>query len=190
MENLQFTLFETPGKKNTDTTLKIAAKNADHLKISTIIIASTTGTTIQAALQYFDPSIYKIICVTHNYYFRETVRQEFPDDLRENLENQGVNVVSSTLAFSGVGSALIRKFQHFDGISLFSKLLRETMGQGIKVGMEMTLMAVDNGLVKSGEDVLTISGTGRGADTCCWITGASSRYFDKLRVKAIFAKPL
>ena len=99
-------------------------------------------------------------------------------------------MVSSTLAFSGVGSALLRKFQHFDGIALFSKLLRETMGQGIKVGMEMALMAVDNGQVETGENVLTISGTGRGADTCCWITGASSRYFDKLRVKAIFAKPL
>jgi len=64
------------------------------------------------------------------------------------------------------------------------------MGQGIKVGMEMAMMAVDNGHVEAGEDVLTISGTGRGADTCCWITGASSRYFDKLRVKAIFTKPI
>lgn len=190
MENLQFTVFETPGTNNTIPTLKIAAKNAEHLKIPTIIIASTTGTTIQAALQYFDPSVYRIICVTHNYYFRETIRQEFPDDLRENLENQGVNVVSSTLAFSGVGSALLRKFQFFDGSALFSKLIRETVCQGVKVGMEMALMAVDIGHVEAGEDILTISGTGRGADTCCWITGASSRYFDKLRVKAIFAKPI
>jgi hypothetical protein len=190
MENLNFTLFETPGKKNTDATLKIAVKNAELLKIRTIIIASTTGTTIQAALEYFNPSIYRIICVTHNYYFRDTVRQEFPEELRESLEKQGVRVVSTTLAFSGVGSALLRKFQYFDGSALFSKLLRETMGQGLKVGMEMALMAVDNGHVETGEDVLTISGTGRGADTCCWITGASSRYFDKLRVKAIFAKPL
>jgi len=190
MENLHYTLFETPGKKNTTATLKIASENAKHLQIPTIIIASTTGTTIQAALEYFDPLIYRIICVTHNYYFRETVRQEFPDDLRENLEKKGVVMVSSTLAFSGVGSALMRKFQYFDGSALFSKLLRETMGQGIKVGMEMAMMAVDNGHVEAGEDVLTISGTGRGADTCCWITGASSRYFDKLRVKAIFTKPI
>jgi len=38
--------------------------------------------------------------------------------------------------------------------------------------------------------VICIGGTGRGADTVCLIKPMPTSMFDKLRVKAILAKPL
>ncbi|UYP44708.1 hypothetical protein NEF87_000993 [Candidatus Lokiarchaeum ossiferum] len=189
MVNLKYELFETPGIVNTKKTLELAAENAKQLEIDKIIIASTMGDTIKEELNFFNPKRTQIVCVTHNYGFREGIHQTFPEELKKELHEKGVEVVSGTLALSGVGSALLRKFQYFDMTTMFAKLIRTIICDGLKVGIEIALMAVDAGKISMGEDILTISGTGRGADTCCYLQAASSRLFEKLRVKAILAKP-
>ena len=63
------------------------------------------------------------------------------------------------------------------------------MGPGLKVAVEIALMAADAGLVRTDEDIISIGGTGRGADTAAVIRPANvSRFFD-LRVKTILCKP-
>ncbi|MHA1451616.1 MAG: pyruvate kinase alpha/beta domain-containing protein, partial [Promethearchaeota archaeon] len=76
----------------------------------------------------------------------------------------------------------------FSGV--FAKSLRKILSDGVKVCHEISMMAADSGLVKLGSDVISIGGTGRGADTVCWITANSSRDFLKTRIKAILVKPL
>ena len=190
MDSPQFDILENKGLDNTQETINNAYNNSKILQLKTLIVASTTGSTIKQILNKFDPTVYKIICVTHNYYFKEKVAQSFPDSLKEELKLKGVLFVQGTLAFSGVESALMRKFQHLNPISLFSKLTRLIIGDGVKVAMEMALMSVDAGHIAHGEDVLTISGTGHWADPVGWLQAASSRYIEKLRVKAILMKPL
>ena len=190
MKDLIFKIFDTPGKENTKETLELAKKNADILEIKKIVIASTTGYTIEQAIKVFDPAIYDLIVVTHNYGFKEDVEQEFPENLRNKLENERIKIITGVLAFSGVGSALLRKYQQYDTTSMFSRLIRTIICQGIKVALEIVLMACDSGVVKLGEDVIAVGGTGRGADTCCLITATSTRLFEKMRVKAILAKPV
>lgn len=189
MPDLKYALFNKPGAENTLPSLKLAKENADLLGIKKIVVASTTGSTIKAAIDIINPAEYEIICVTHSFGWNEATYQEFPGDLRSELEKKGVNFVSGVLAFSGVDSALLRKFQTFDFVSMFARLVRITMCDGLKVAMEIALMACDAGLTKIGEDVIVVAGTGHGADTCCLIKSASTRMFDLLRVKAILAKP-
>ena len=189
MQELKFKIFESPGE-NTKDTLELAKFNADLLNIKKICIASTKGDTINQAIKIFDPSIYELIVVTHNYGFREGLEQEFPEKLRNELERQGIKVITGVLAFSGVGSSLLRKYQQYDSTTMFARLIRTVFCQGIKVVMEIVLMACDAGAVDVGEDVISIAGTGRGADTCCLIKSSSTRLFEKLRVKAILAKPM
>jgi len=190
MQELKFIIFDSPGKENTKETLELAKYNADLLNIKKIVIASTRGDTITQAISIFDPSIYKMIVVTHNYGLREGSEQEFPEKLRSELEQQGIKVITGVLAFSGVGSSLLRKYQQYDSTTMFAQLIRTIICQGIKVVMEIILMACDAGAVEVGEDVIAVGGTGRGADTCCLIKSASTRLFEKLRVKAILAKPI
>ena len=190
MPELKFKIFDSPGKENTKETLELAKINADLLDIKKIILASTTGGTINQAIKIFDPTIYDLIVITHNYGFRKGSEQEFPEKLRNDLQKQNIKIITGVLAFSGVGSSLLRKYQQYDSTAMFSRLIRTIICQGIKVVMEIVLMACDAGAIKVGEDVISIAGTGRGADTCCLIKSASTRLFEDLRVKAILAKPL
>lgn len=183
-------MFEKPGKQNTVEALTIAKENADKLGIRDIIVASTGGFTADQAIKIFNPEEYNLIILTHNYGFRTDVDQEFNQELRKELHKQGVTVFSSTHVYSGIGPSLQKEwgFMAFPGV--FAKSLRKILSDGVKVCHEIAMMAADSGLVKLGSDVISISGTGRGADTVCWITAHSSRDFIKTRIKAIFAKPL
>jgi hypothetical protein len=60
----------------------------------------------------------------------------------------------------------------------------------MKVCVEMILMAVDSGCVASGEKVIAIAGTGRGADTAVVALAASSRDLPNLHITEIICKPL
>ena len=50
-------------------------------------------------------------------------------------------------------------------------------------------MAADAGLVRTDEDVISVAGTGRGADTALVLQPANSADFLKLKVKEVICKP-
>ena len=51
------------------------------------------------------------------------------------------------------------------------------------------LMAADSGLVRTGEDAISIGGTGHGADTVLVLRPANSHNFFDLKIKEILCKP-
>jgi len=63
------------------------------------------------------------------------------------------------------------------------------MGQGTKVCVEITLMAMDAGLIPPNQDVVAVGGTGSGADTALRIKPANAAKFFDLRIKEVIAKP-
>jgi hypothetical protein len=63
------------------------------------------------------------------------------------------------------------------------------VGQGMKVVVEITVMAADAGLIRTDEDVITIAGTGRGADFAVVVRPVNSGDFFDLRIKEILCKP-
>jgi uncharacterized protein len=188
--NLKFCLFDTPGKQNTEQSLILAKENADIIGIKNIIIASTEGYTAEKAVEIFDPEEYSLIIITHSYGFRKGIDQEFNSELRTHLTNRGVQVFSGTHTYSGIGPSLFTEWKHLDTPNLFAKSVRKILCDGVKVCHEIVMMAADSGLIPLGSDIISIAGTGRGADTVCWITANSSRDFLKVRIKAILAKPL
>jgi hypothetical protein len=64
-----------------------------------------------------------------------------------------------------------------------------TFGQGTKVAIELSLMAADAGLVRTDEDVISIGGTGKGADSALLLQPANSANFFDLKVKEVICKP-
>ncbi|WP_455364031.1 hypothetical protein [[Eubacterium] cellulosolvens] len=185
--------FKNAGKQNTDRCLEVAKKNADMLGVKTIVIASTTGFTAKLACEkYFPPREYKVIIVTHNAYFKEGLAHEMPEGQRKDLISNGAIVVTGTLAFSGVQSSLEKTHGHWEFSNLFAKTIRTIMWDGVKVCMEIVMMAADAGEIDlvNEKEVISIAGTGQGADTCCLITPNTTRRFLDLRLKAILCKPL
>lgn len=59
----------------------------------------------------------------------------------------------------------------------------------MKVGCEITLMAADAGFINTEKDAISISGTGRGADTALVLKPANTQSFFDLKVKEILCKP-
>ncbi len=174
--------YETVRTENTETTFDLVKKKLNTSGIKKLVLASTTGATAKKAIDFFKEMDVKIVVVAHQYGFlRETNR--FPQELVKTIRNAGHEVYFGTMLFHT---------EDFYGSSIptiMANLLR-CFSQGTKVCFEIALMATDAGLLASGEKVMAIAGTGRGADTALVMQAASSRNLKKLRVNEMICKPL
>ena len=179
--------FEEPGFKNTRDTLEVASKRASQLGIKTIVVATSSGKTAFEALDVFENQI-KIVAVTHITGFAKPNFQELTDENRKELESKGVAIFTGQHAFSGIGRSVRNKFGTYQVDEIVAHALK-TFGQGTKVAIEIAMMAADAGLVKTGEDVIAIGGSGKGADTALVLQPVNSMNFFDLVVKEIICKP-
>jgi len=76
-----------------------------------------------------------------------------------------------------------------DTPTALANILR-VLGQGMKVCVEITMMACDGGCIKMGEKVLVVAGTGSGADFAVVATAASSAHVKSLKINEIICKPI
>ena len=178
--------FEKIGRENTDEVLRIARERAEALGIKTIVIASSTGDTAVKAMEAL--SGFRLVVVSTATGARELNVQRFTEENRKIVESRGVTVLTATHAFAGVSRALRLKFETMSIGEIMANTLK-VFGQGMKVVCEMSLMAADSGLVPSGEDVIAVGGTGRGADTAVVITAANAHNFFDLKVREVLCKP-
>jgi len=58
------------------------------------------------------------------------------------------------------------------------------LGQGTKVAVEVAVMAADAGVL-SGQDIVSIGGSGRGADTALVLKPAHQNNFFKMRIREV-----
>lgn len=191
MVELKVTYFEKAGKHNTEETLKIAKNVADERGIKDIIIASTVGETGVQAADIFPTKNFNLVVVTHSYGFMKNIRQELDDNNRNILEKKNVKILSATHALSGVERAFRSGLKPpiWFPVELIAKTIRSVFGEGIKVCMEISMMAADAGLIDIEKDVICIAGTGRGADTAVILKPAYSSDFLKMKVREILCKP-
>ena len=178
--------FENPGVENTDETLRIARERARELGIKTVVVATTVGGTAVKAVGVFEGM--KVIAVTHVTGMREPNAQEFTEENRKKVESKGGIVLTTTHAFTGIGGAMRRKFNMYLLGDVIANTLR-VFGQGTKVVCEISLMAADAGLVRIGEDIIAIAGSGRGADTAVVLKPVNTNDFFDMRIREILCKP-
>jgi hypothetical protein len=187
---LKTTYFEKPGgAENTDKTLALAKTRAKELGIKTIVIASTVGGTAVKAVNAFKG--YKVIVVTHVAGFREANTQEFTEENRKIVENKGGIILTAAHAFGGIHRALSNTMPPAPS-SAIGDIVAMTLrmfGQGMKVACEIAAMAADAGLVRTDEEIISIGGTGRGADTALVLQPEYTHRFFNLKVKEIICKP-
>jgi len=179
--------FPKPGPANTGAVLDAVSRRAKELSIDRVIVATCSGRTAVEARKHFDPSL-KIIAVTHVTGFNEPNIQELSEEDRRALQAQGVEVLTCAHAFGGVGRGVRNGIGTYQVDEVMAYTLR-LFGQGTKVAVEIALMAADAGLVRTGEDVISIGGTGKGADTALVLKPATSSHLFDLRVREVICKP-
>lgn len=195
--------FEKPGKEHTEETLKIALEEAKKREIDTILISSTTGWTALEALKVFEGSGLRLIFVTHQTGYREPGVQLMSQEIREKLEGAGAVVCTGTDVLTGsveVGMSRQRptKTEPQEGrlpwiVPPVSTIVAHTLRlfcQGVKVCVEIAMIAADAGLVSIDKPIISVAGTHSGCDTAMVVTPASSNRIRDMKLHEILAKPL
>lgn len=180
--------FEEKGAVNTDSTISAALKRAKELGIRHVVVASTHGNTGLKVAKAFKNLSVNIVAVSICEGYKEegwTMTEAEKRKLRE----AGVQVLTSMHALGdGVASSFTEKF----GGKSMEEIVQQTLyrfSQGMKVCVEIVLMAADAGMIPVDEEVMAIAGTSEGADTCIVVKPAYSRKFLEFEIREIVAKP-
>lgn len=180
-------MINTDGK-TTDEVLGIARGAAEERGIKNVVIATTRGTTAEHALKVFEGSGIRVIAVTHSTGFRGNGEQELPEEVRKGIVEGGIQVITGTMPFHGIEDCLRKNRNHYSASSAMADALR-LLGQGTKVCVEITCMAVDAGAIREAQEVIAVAGTHYGADTVLKVHSACTRKILDLRVREVIAKP-
>jgi len=162
--------FEKAGKVNTEETLMLAKETGQELGIQNLVLASTHGYTASKALEIFSDTDLRFIVVGTN-------RESFAKDLLQVLEENGVPVRFSNEVEYNYPELMRNAFKK--------------LSEGVKVCMDILMVAAEEDLVPEGKEVIAIAGTsplgfedGGGADTALVMIPRKSEEFNKLQEKA------
>jgi hypothetical protein len=176
--------FAKGGKANTEALLEAVRSRASALGVRQVVVASTHGFTARRAQAAFAGTGVEVIAVTiAASYAKEGWTMTDAEQAR--LRRAGISVLTGTHALSGELS---------DGLGapgvqdIASKILYRFC-QGMKVAVEVALMAADAGLLDMQREVIAVAGTGEGADTAIVVKPAYTRTFQKLEIREIIGKP-
>jgi len=175
-----------PGRQNTKKTLALAVQRAKQLKIEHFVIASCSGYTVKKLLEIVPGS--NIIMITHQAGFQKAGVCELPELIARNLKKKGVTIFTGTHFFGGVGRAVRMKFGGLEVDELVAHTLR-IFGQGVKVAIEIAIMALDAGMIPYGKEVIAIGGAGQGADTAVVCLPNHGKDLFSFELREIICKP-
>ena len=183
------TVFEKPGTENTEAALRIALEAAVKQDLP-ILLSSNTGETAEKllALQKETGLSAKIVMVGQVCGFAKPGTAALPPEKRRALEDKGIVTVLSAHALSGAERSISRKFGGVYPAELAAATLR-MLSQGVKVCVEIGMMAMDCGALEYGRPVVAVAGTGRGSDTVCILTPSYTADFLSTKIHEILCKP-
>jgi hypothetical protein len=186
---LRTLLFEKAGAENTAATLKIAAERAQSLGINQVVVASYHGDSIRKAHAEMSGKGIKIVGVSvcEGWGNPDGEAIAMPKTAKAELAGLGITVHTGIQAFGGSmceglgGGGLTAE-------GVIAATLRN-FSQGMKVAVECVLMVSAAGLIDMSKEVISVAGTGKGADTAIVCKPANPFNFRQLRVLEILAKP-
>jgi len=178
--------FEEKGERNTDETLELAKERALELGIKHVAVASTSGRTGKKAIEVFEGTGINVVVVSHQFGYKKLNKLEMDDELRKFIESKAKLVVGSDL-FTTVPK-LTQKYGGWNPFNIVADTLR-LFCEGMKVCIEIAVMAADAGAIPTNEEVIAIAGTAKGADTAIVLKPANIHRFFEIDVREIICMP-
>lgn len=177
--------FDKPGKENTRDTIVAAYNRAKELGIKEMVVATTTGDTAMRALDIAEGM--KVTAVSYHAGFKKPFELTISPEAIETLEKAGAKVVCATHALSGVERGIAKKMAGVYPVLLVAQTLK-MFGQGLKVAVEVSIMAADSGAL-SGEKIVALGGSSKGCDTAIVMTPVNQSDFFDIKIHEIICKP-
>jgi hypothetical protein len=178
--------FEKSGRENTEAALERVKEYIGAEKIVNVVVASSTGETGAKAARLLKGV--NVVVVTHHHGFVRAGEPELKPEFEKEILSNGARVFTGTHALSSAERAIRKTYGTLEPLELIANTLR-LIGEGMKVCVEITLMAADAGLIPMDQDVVAVGGTGSGADTAVRIKPANAARFFDLRIREVIAKP-
>lgn len=163
MRKEQIIYLEKPGPRNTEDVIEAVQSYIARSGLNRVVVASTTGATAMkfaAALK----NKAELVIVTHHTGFSQEGTQRFDAEKRKELERGGLTILTQSHVLSGIERSISRKFGGISRVETIAEALHSLLGHGLKVCVEIAIMAADAGAVQI-EDVIAVGGTGSGSDT-------------------------
>lgn len=190
MQKSSIRYFESPGKQNTDQVLEAVAERIAKGDIKHVVVASGTGDTGKLAVAKLKGKGVRIVVVTEHCGAVKEGECEMSDEVEEELVSAGAKVVRATHVLSGLERGINKKIGGSSRTEAIAEALRALFGQGMKVCVEITVMAADNGAIPCGDvEVIAAGGTEWGADTACVVRPAHASAFFNFEVREVLAIP-
>lgn len=177
--------FDKSGPENTEECLKLAVKTAKERGIKDIVIASNSGRTAQLLK---DEKEWNIVWVSSAYGFSAPGKNTISEEIEKELVSAGIKILTTTHVLSGAERGISRKYGGIHPVEIIADTLR-MFGQGVKVCVEISIMALDAGLIPYGTPVLAVGGTGKGADTAVILRPEHANNVLETRIEEIVCKP-
>lgn len=180
--------FKEKGETNTEKTLDIALSACRGRNIGKVVIASSTGKTALKLSDMADKDI-EITAVTYS------AGSKYQDDVamfnenRDLLIKRDIHIVRGLHALSGVERAFENKYKTaMIPLNIVADTLR-IFCHGVKVCVEIAVMAADHGFITPDEEVVVVAGSHRGADTAVVLRPAYGANLFDTRIKALLCMP-
>jgi len=125
---------------------------------------------------------------SHRTGYAEAGGNELKKGDRSRLTEAGCTVVTATHALSSISRSYRTKFGGIDLLEIVAEAFRR-FSQGVKAAIECAIMAADAGAVPVDEDIISIAGTGKGADSAIVVQAASQNRFFDMKVREVIAMP-
>lgn len=186
MEEKNINYFENPGAENTEKVIELVKERREELGIENIVVASVSGRTSVKVFESMPDA--KIVSITHHAGFRGGDELELEPEYVKKLESAGVPIYIGSHSLSGVGRGISNKFGGITPVEIIAGTLR-LFSQGVKVCVEISIMAADSGLLPTDKEVIAIGGTAKGVDTAMVLKPAHMGNFFDLRINEIIAMP-
>ena len=178
-----------PGQAGTDRLITAVKRRVRELGIRHVVVATTTGDTAVRMARALKGTRARVVGVTYHAGFSGK-----GDDLglkpecRTTLERAGHQVLICSHALSGVERSIGNKFGGVSRVEIIAHTLRLFGCDGIKVAVEVAVMAADAALVPTDREIIAVGGSGRGADAALVLKAAHMNNFFDLEIREILAK--
>jgi len=179
----------------TNTTVNLALERAKELDIKHVVIASVTGRSAIALVDTIkkeDVKDVKVVVVGAHFGFYKPNESGFEEENLKKLKEIDIPVIFSTHALSGVARSIRHRFRGVESAEIMSEALRRFC-QGIKVCVEISVMAADAGEIPVSKEVMVIGGTDRGVDTAVVLEAANMQNIidpkKGIKIKEIICMP-
>ena len=181
--------FDRSGPENTAAVVEAVRKRRAELGIEHVVTASSNGSTALALWQALQGTGVTLVSVPGHAGWSGGDASSLSQEKRKEQEEKGIKVLICAHALSGVERSIMKKFGGISHVEIIAYTLRLFGTDGVKVAVEVAVMAADAGLVPTDREIIAVGGSGRGADCAIVLKAAHMNNFFDLEIREIIAKP-